>query len=328
MFKSIEVTLLLFRQKIRARIQKFIPRKFKKTPSKIPFLPDSWEHQEGIAVVAIIKDEETYLAEWLEFHLMLGVRHIFLYDNGSTDETPQVLAPYFKAGVTTLVPWRNFSTALNPQTTAYAHAIANFGMNFRWIAFIDVDEFLFPVSGNSLDETLKELSHLPVVSVPWICFGSSDHQTRPPGPVIANYTERAVFPPISKQYSLTRYKSIVDPREVENAGPHACTLRGRGTVHINEHGVEFPSHQNHDLRYATADKLRLNHYFTRSKEELQRKLAKGRVSKAGHINENVLDRRLKQFELAKARDTTILRFLPRLEARLAKRQGAPITVAE
>ena len=51
-----------------------------------------------LSVCAIYKNEARYLAEWLEFHLLAGVEHFFLYNNDSTDDHREVLAPYLRAG--------------------------------------------------------------------------------------------------------------------------------------------------------------------------------------------------------------------------------------
>jgi len=289
---------------------------------RLPPIPEPDAPQTGIAITTIVKDEAPYLAEWLEFHLMLGVRHIYIYDNGSTDETPDVLAPYIRDRLVTFIPWRNFSMGLNPQRLANTHAFANFGWRYRWFTAIDVDEFLFPIDGGSLEKTLAEFSRQPIISLPWINFGPSDHQTKPNGLVIENYTERAAFPPRPEQYSLLRYKSIVNPREVEiGGGSHHFILRGGKDLMVNDRGEAFAPYLARDSRYASAEKIRLHHYCTRSHEEIERKLAKGRVSKGGKINPNALDRRLAQYELATERDDSILRFVPELKQRLHAKLG-------
>jgi hypothetical protein len=274
----------------------------------------------GIAIAAIVKDEGAYLAEWVEFHLMLGVRHIFFYDNGSTDNTPEVLAPYLKDNLVSILPWRNFAGPAQP--LAFAHALANFGPNFRWMAFTDVDEFLFPVQGSSLDETMKTLEHLPAISLPWMMFGFSGHQIRPEGLVIKNFTERAAFPPIASQYTLLKHKSIVNPRAVYNdIGIHLFVTKQHGEVLINDRGQIYPHGKIRSLKHATADHLRLHHYFTRSHEEFHEKLLKGRVDKLGKVQMDVLDRRIGQYKRHTEQDTTIWRFIPELERRLAVRYG-------
>ena len=328
MLTKLKPTLLLAREEIMARIEAYRSPPAKELPYQLGLRPDCSVPQSGIAIVAIIKDEAPYLAEWLEFHLMLGVRHAYLYDNGGTDDTARVIAPYMEAGLVTLMPWHNFSRMLNPQRLAYAHAMTNFCWNYRWVAPIDVDEFLFPVEGDSLEQTLIEFADLPILNLPWLNFGPSGHQKKPNGLVIENYTERAVFPPPPEQYSLLRYKSIVNPREIDFVGSHYFFLLGRGEILINDRRVEFPTHRKRNAKYATADRLRLHHYFTRSHEEIQRKLSKGRVSKAGRINETALDRRLRQYSLATEQDETILRFVSETKNRLQTRYAKAPQAAE
>ena len=58
------------------------------------------------------------------------------------------------------------------QRFAYAHAVLGFGIHWPWVALIDIDEFLFPIEGNSLPTTLASYEHLegPVLNT------SSDDQ--------------------------------------------------------------------------------------------------------------------------------------------------------
>lgn len=318
---DLELRLLILRETIRSRLPHLAARARRAGVYHLPNLAAAaGPPPAGIAMVAIVKDEAPYLAEWLEFHFMLGVRHIYIYDNGGTDDTPLILAPYIRAGIVTVVPWRNFSKTLGPQPLAYNHALANFGPSFAWMALIDVDEFLFPAEGASLDDTMRKLAHLPGVSLPWICFGPSGHRTKPDGLVIENYTERALFPHVAEQYTLLKHKAIVNPREITAGGwPHHFHSRAHGPGLINDRGVAFPTYKARVLANATADHLRLNHYFTRSHDEMEKKLAKGRVSRSGGVNMKALERRFAQYSLHTEKDTEICRFLPELKRRLALR---------
>lgn len=324
---DIELRLLLLREEFRYRILRIKRGKKEGGTYKLPHGIGS-RNAEGIAIVAIVKDEAHYLPEWLEFHLLLGVRHIFLYDNGSTDNTPEVLAPYLRDNLVTIVPWQNFSASLNPQSLAYNHALANFGPDFAWMAFIDLDEFLYPAKAATLEEAMQALAHLPAVSLPWICFGPSGHETRPQGLVIKNFVERVAFPPRTDQYTLIKYKAIVNPREIVGANwPHLVHTKADGPILINDRGEKFPSRRAKDLKYVTADHLRLHHYFTRSNEDMQRKLRKGRVDQRGRVQMNLLDRRFKQYLRHTEPDTVMHRFIPELERRLAQRYGRKMELA-
>ena len=49
-----------------------------------------------LTITAIFKNEGHYLKEWLDYHLLAGVEHFYLYNNDSTDNYKEVLAPYIE----------------------------------------------------------------------------------------------------------------------------------------------------------------------------------------------------------------------------------------
>ena len=51
-----------------------------------------------LAACTIYRDDADYLGEWIEFHRLVGVERFVLYDNGSTDDHLDVLAPYLEEG--------------------------------------------------------------------------------------------------------------------------------------------------------------------------------------------------------------------------------------
>jgi hypothetical protein len=69
--------------------------------------PDSALDKQGkefyLSIGAVFRDEDDFLAEWIEFHLCLGVEHFFLYNHFSaTDQHEEILRPYIVAGLVTL----------------------------------------------------------------------------------------------------------------------------------------------------------------------------------------------------------------------------------
>lgn len=93
----------------------------------------------GLALVLIVRNEASYIREWLDFHAAQGVSHFIIYDNESTDNLREVLAPYESSGLVT------YSTIKGTcrQVDAYNMALSKYGRSFRYIGFIDCDEFLF-----------------------------------------------------------------------------------------------------------------------------------------------------------------------------------------
>ena len=113
-----------------------------------------------------------YLAEWIEFHLLVGFEHFYLYNNNSQDAYKAVLEPYIAAEVVSLFEWP-VSPAF-PQS--YEHCISNHQHEARWIAFLDDDEFLFPTTRSDLRKVLRDYERYAAVGVHWMVFGSSGHR--------------------------------------------------------------------------------------------------------------------------------------------------------
>ena len=140
-----------------------------------------------LAACIIIKNEAEYIKEWIDFHLLVGFDKIILYDNESNDNLKQKLENYIKKNKLTYIYWdnsfvsnnSNFFWKLsdegkkNPQITAYYHAIENF-KNFKWIAFIDSDEFLFSPQNKNIKDILKEFEDFFSIAVYWKVFGTSN----------------------------------------------------------------------------------------------------------------------------------------------------------
>jgi hypothetical protein len=222
----------------------------------------SGESMAYLSVCAIYRDEEPYLREWIEFHRLVGVEHFFLYNNLSLDDHRDVLAPYVEAGIVTLTDWPEEPG----QMSSYEHCLATFANASRWIAFLDLDEFLFSPTKTSVSEILAEFEDAPGVVVNWAVFGPAGHTTPPTGLQIENYTSRTDDPDFNHMV-----KSIVDPRRVETApGPHFFTYED-GALPVDENGN--PVQPRNITDSVSFDRLRINHYVTRSRVEYERKQA-------------------------------------------------------
>ncbi|MEA2154219.1 MAG: hypothetical protein QOE11_359 [Solirubrobacteraceae bacterium] len=235
-----------------------------------------------LSIGAIFRDEGEYLREWIDFHLGVGVEHFYLYDNDSADEPETLLAPYVAAGLVTLYQ------APGPvaQMRAYAHCAAAHAGASRWIAFVDVDEFLFaPEPDADLRDVLAAYEAHPALVVNWVSFGSSGHIERPPGGVLENFTRRGALDHVVPYAHLalaggghrplnSHVKSIVDPRAVTGcSNPHFLQYAG-GAAAVDELGR--PVHGPFSATVSVA-RLRLNHYWSKSRSEFAVKMARGRA---------------------------------------------------
>jgi hypothetical protein len=230
--------------------------------------------RQGLAIVLIVRNEERHVAEWALFHRLAGVRQFYVYDNGCTDGTIAALHGVVPEAV--VIPWNQKlrdgrrGAELHNQVLAYAHATRNFGGDFRWMTYIDVDEFLVPKGVGTLLDALAHLEGHRNISLPWHMFGRSGHMTAPDGGVVSNYTRRNPDP-MSTEKGLRNFKMIVDPCHVTAIKVHQIWTDGRAES-CNDRGV---AGRREDRAFYSADHIQLNHYYTRSDAELQAKIARG-----------------------------------------------------
>jgi Glycosyltransferase family 92 len=217
-----------------------------------------------LAVCAIYRDEAHDLPEWIEFHRLLGVERFFLYDNFSEDDHRRVLRPYVREGLVHAQEWPLFG---DQQRRAYDHCLGELRDEARWIAFIDCDEFLFSPTGRPLPELLATYEDAPAVCVARREFMMSGHATRPDGLVIENYVRARTLVPDR----AVSFKSIVDPSRTERClNAHHFSYRDRALAVDEEGAAMKPPWRD---RTVPCERLRVNHYFLKSAEEAQRKLA-------------------------------------------------------
>jgi hypothetical protein len=269
----------------------------------------------GVAIVTVLRDEENYVAEWASFHRAVGARHFLVYDDGSTDRTLPILRDLLPDAELTILPWRfgmrdvRMALPLNRQVLAFAHAILNFGSDFRWMAFIDVDEFILPKTGRTIEEALAGANDFPNISLPWHMFGTSGHKTRPAGAVTTNYTLRA-RDPMSHLKNVMNFKCIVDPCAVTEVSVHHFSTREFGDRTSNDSGKVVPLDKRKTPDFYSSRYLQLNHYYTRSEEEFARKIERGGVSPTTWEKRKTrLSIALENIEKDQVEDRSMLEFL-------------------
>ncbi len=218
------------------------------------------------------RDDAAYLREWVEFHRLVGFDRVFLYDNDSRDDHREVLAPYIESGVVVLHEWPLPVSGGTGRPSgiirAFDHCLAEHGHESRWIAFLDIDEFLFSPLGRPMPEVLEGYERWPGVCVCRAEFGTSGHEKRPPGLVIENYVHRLRQQPDTRVYT----KAVVDPaRTSRTVSVHHFAHSDGLPVDENECPVDMKIRP--ELIPVSYERLRVNHYGTKSQEELQRKWA-------------------------------------------------------
>jgi hypothetical protein len=261
-----------------------------------------------LAVCAIFRDEARYLAEWIAFHRLQGVQRFYLYDNLSRDDWRSQVDAEVAAGVVDATSW-----PITPgQAGAYEDCLQRHRDDARWIAFIDVDEFLFSPTGRPLPDVLRDFETFPGVVVNWRCYGPNGWQEPAEGLLIESHPRRAVDDEPNNLF----VKSIVYPRKTRgpSATPHYFRYRGGNAVGEDRRPVYWSRREP-----ATAELLRINHYFAKSWLEYRRDRGLP-TAWDGAIGESGVGSWL-DLPADEVSDDSILQFVPALKTALGSRKA-------
>ena len=206
------------------------------------------------ALVAIMKGEEPYVKEWLDYHLLAGVNHFYIYDNGSTPEFKKILQPYIDAEIVTYISYPGKFR----QIEAYSDALWRFRFLCRYMAFLDGDEFIFPKKRSTVTELadylIKDDNEVLGITLHWMIYGSN-------GQINADYS-KGILERFTRREAIfnQQIKSVINPRRANYfwtshfpVGYYGCNF-----IDVN------------DDQYAV-----IHHYHTKSREEYTLKENRG-----------------------------------------------------
>lgn len=230
-----------------------------------------------LSIGAIIYNEAEYIIEWIEYHRLVGVQKFYIYDNESSDNVKELLKPYIDNNIVEYffingkhielykakTP-KDYYTERNRfsqtiQWPAYNAIIHHAKYHTFWLAFIDIDEFIVPISTEKITDFLKNFENEAGIEINWLMYGHSGHITKTNHFVIERFKHHSQF----GLKENTQRKVVVNPRHVFQQRIHTAVLfegkqfvdsDGKTAHHINGY---TPKH----------DKIRINHYLTKSFEE-------------------------------------------------------------
>jgi len=195
----------------------------------------------------MVKDEDPFLAEWVEFHLNQGVEKIYIYDNGSKNSPRKILDKYIKENKVDVTDWTDIKTGRHVR--AMNHCLNRKDIKTTWMMLTDIDEFTYVID-RKLSEWLKGYEKWDSVKIKWLGYGANGHVTRPKGSVLENYTMRG------KPGDLPGGKSIVKFGIIK--------------------AMRDPHNPKDQTRKIQIDKgAWINHYVCRSEEDWEEKCRKG-----------------------------------------------------
>ena len=158
----------------------------------------------------ILKDESHILNEWIIHHILLGIKHIFIYDDQSdipANTTINILPDWIKSKVTVFQLENNIdfynkdsfknSSFYNPsiyekyfkikQLYFQNYFLQSFKSVADWCLFCNVDEFIYLKDDTTINSILEKYQPYDIIFIPWLIYGSSYHIEQPTGLVIDKF---------------------------------------------------------------------------------------------------------------------------------------------
>lgn len=204
--------------------------------------------------VAIARDEESFIDEWIIYHLSIGINYIYIYDDSPSGKLAEFLAPHFPSVV--VIPWYGRHQQMegrNRQTKAYMDAVKHHIEKYEWVAFIDIDEYIVLRDCENLGQYLGQFGTAAAISLNWHQFGHNGFFDNPRGLITQSLTRRRIEPS-EKHKSITRTSAITGV-----TSPHSCDL-APGSLWVDGNG----RHYSREIYPGLTAKAHINHYRCRS----------------------------------------------------------------
>lgn len=220
-----------------------------------------------LSIISIFKNEGHCINEWIEHHLLEGVDHFYLLDNGSNDNYQ--IDPKFLNKINLY----HDSTPFAQNKLLNKYFLNKVKKETEWVLYIDLDEFMYSRLGyNTISEYLKSIqSNVMQIGVPWKMFGSSGFIYQPKN--IINYFMYREFGP--KQVAI---KSFIKTNDLIKLGVHVHSNKYNSILLLdkiiyNSIGIIYV-----DEDFLNKSPLHLNHYPIQSFEFFRKiKMTRGDI---------------------------------------------------
>jgi len=232
-------------------------------------------------IVCIAKKEHDYIEEFVKYHLKLGFKYIFLYDNEDVPTYEKFLEKYKNNLKVIHLPFNHYDKGV--QYIALDHFVHTFlkkpRIRVTHVAHIDIDEFIVLKKHANICDFINEyiVGDCQGIGMNWRFFGSSGKTEKTDEPVVARFTMcqekgdkhvKTLF----KKDAFLHFNSCHDV-----TFSYGYTKTTSGAI------INGPF--NEDIRF---DAIQLNHYKCKTLPEFKSVRTRMRADiKGGVVQENV-----------------------------------------
>lgn len=133
-----------------------------------------------LAMSTLFKYEVSFLKEWIDFHIKMGVEHFYLYENNKNynEKIKIILSPYIEKGLVTHIlwpyPYKFYNYRLKniwpndahsfTQLPQINHCIYKYSSETEWLLYGDIDEYFFSPKNEKIIDVIQNINDVSGVS--------------------------------------------------------------------------------------------------------------------------------------------------------------------
>ena len=229
-------------------------------------------------IVCIAKKEHDYIEEFIKYHIALGFKRVYLYDNEDEPVYEAMLVNYKDYLKVIHIPGNNFNKGV--QYVALDHFIEHYLRKdeLTHVAHIDIDEFIVLKRHNNICDFINEyfVKKCNAIGMNWRFFGSSGHTEKTNELVTKRFTKCELngnphIKTLFKKDSFIRFNTCHD---IQILTGHIKSTNG--------YIINGPLNQHIDF-----SAIQLNHYKCKTLPEFRYIRTRQRADIPGNIYENV-----------------------------------------
>lgn len=237
-------------------------------------------------IITIIKNEHSYLEQWIVYHINLGIDTLFIFEDIGSESHSHITDKYEQVQLMSVLDVyyndKDKQFAIKKHNDKYPLqnvfqqlAYRKFIKEYDWCFFIDVDEYITCTS--QLNDILDLYNEYDAVVMQWQNYNANGHIMKPKEPysLIDTYTQKC-------------------GNIIEDENRHITTK-----LILNCHKYKLWSFNHHypssvsnwcytnftqDSSYKSYDNIYVRHYITKSYEEYVHKLNKRGMFFPSHRN--------------------------------------------
>lgn len=246
-----------------------------------------------ISLLAIFKNEESFLPEWLDHYLNRNIEHIFLLNDNSTDSSVEIINQYiYKDNITLTniddpkeIEWR--------QQYLYNKYYSYILKQTKWIGIFDLDEFCYSPNNISIKSILKpyEDTNIQELIIDWYWFGSNGYIQQPKA-IVDSFIFRSDKPSkIIAKYSLLSSmgyhyewccKSFAKTKYISSLRHHY----NKFNFYDKKDYVSLGKNKNFSINLSDINQMFINHYIGSQEYYFLNKVARGSCNNTSLLSSN------------------------------------------